>query len=80
MCRVVADAFHYSEAFCLALAEKYSVPRGQKFRSLDKSESDKCSVTGSDEGSVNVNHSASLADSSNVEHSLVSGLDSGRVR
>lgn len=79
VCRVIANALHNSESFGLAFSEKYSVTRSEEFRSLDESEGNKGSVPSSNEGAVNVNHSTGLADSPNMKHSLISGLDGGRV-
>jgi hypothetical protein len=55
MIRVVSDTLDNPQALGFTFPEQNSIARGQEFRTLDESEGDKSSITGSNEGAVNVN-------------------------
>lgn len=80
MLRVVTDRFDYAETLGATLAEKKPVTWGKILRALNEAECDRCTVSGTDELSVDVDDGTGLRDRTNVEHSLVFGLDGSGVR
>lgn len=80
MALVVANAFYNTQAFGLSFSEQYSVTRCEEFGSLNETEGNEGTVPRPNEGTVDVNHGACLADCAYVQHCLVSGFDGSSVR
>ena len=79
MRRVIPYRFDHPEPLCPSFTEQYSVTRSEILRPLNEPERNSRTVSGPDEGAVDVNDSASLRYWTNVQHGLILGLDSGRV-
>ena len=79
MCSVVAYRFNDSKAFRSSFAEEYAVASDEVFRALYEAESNRGAITGTDVWTVDVDNRACLLHGSDMEHSLVAGLDGGGV-
>jgi hypothetical protein len=66
MIRVVSDTLDDPQALGFTLPEQDSIARSQEFRPLDEPEGNKSSITGSNEGAVNVDDRASLTHCADV--------------
>lgn len=80
MLRIVAQRLDDTKAFCSALAKEHAVTNREELRARDETEGYQRAVTSPNEGTVNVDDRAGLADGADVEHSLVARADSGSVR
>ena len=77
---VVANALHNAQAFGFTLPEKNTVAGSQELGPLDEAEGHEGAIAGPDEGAIDVDHRAGLADRSDVQHGLVLWLDGRCMR
>ena len=77
---VVADRFHDPQAFRPSLPEQDPITHRQILWPLHEAERYRCPIARPDEGSVDVDDGARLADGAHVQHGLILCFDGGRVR
>ena len=78
--RIIPDRFHNPQPFRPPLAEQDPIAHGQVLGPLHEAEGDRGAVARPDEGAVNVDDGARLADGTDVQHGLIFRLDGRRVR